>query len=49
VEVFKENIDLKNIGTKAETYSVESHNSTLSYYLARLHKNAQSIPANVDP
>ncbi|MDR0580544.1 MAG: hypothetical protein LBG04_00280 [Holosporaceae bacterium] len=42
VEVFGEDSDLKHIVTKSETCLVESYNSVLRYYLARLHRLANA-------
>jgi insertion element IS1 protein InsB len=40
-EVFGEDIDLKHVVTKSETCLVESYNSVLRYYLARLHRKTK--------
>ncbi|MDR0968519.1 MAG: IS1 family transposase, partial [Holosporaceae bacterium] len=40
-EVFEEDADLKRVVTKSETCLVESFNSILRYYLARLHRKTK--------
>jgi insertion element IS1 protein InsB len=40
-EVFAEDADLKHIVTESETCLVESYNSVLRYYLARLHRKTK--------
>ncbi|MDR1334906.1 MAG: hypothetical protein LBJ19_01345 [Holosporaceae bacterium] len=40
-EVFEEDADLKHFITKSETCLVESYNSVLRYYLARLHRKTK--------
>ena len=40
-EVFGADADLKHIVTKSETCLVESYNSVLRYYLARLHRKTK--------
>jgi IS1 family transposase len=41
-EVFVEDSDLEHVVTKSETCWVESYNSVLRYYLARLHRLANA-------
>ncbi|MDR1335125.1 MAG: hypothetical protein LBJ19_02545 [Holosporaceae bacterium] len=40
-EVLGEDADLKHVVTKSETCLVESYNSVLRYYLARLHRKTK--------
>jgi insertion element IS1 protein InsB len=40
-EVFEEDADVKHVVTKSETCLVESYNSVLRYYLARLHRKTK--------
>jgi IS1 family transposase len=40
-EFFEYNIDTRHLVTKSETCLVESYNSVLRYYLARLHRKTK--------
>ncbi|MDR3266100.1 MAG: hypothetical protein LBT24_00825 [Tannerella sp.] len=40
-EIFEEDADVEHLVTKSETCLVESYNSVLRYYLARLHRKTK--------
>jgi insertion element IS1 protein InsB len=47
-EILEEDADIKHILTKAETCLVESFNSVMRYYLARLHRKTKYYSKSID-
>jgi insertion element IS1 protein InsB len=47
-EVLGEDADLKHVVTKSETCLVESYNSVLRYYLARLNRKTKCYSKSTD-
>ena len=47
-EFFEYDIDTRHVVTKAETCLVESYNSVLRYYLARLHRKTKCYSKSLE-